>query len=252
MSMLPTPDLGALGLSYVLFVVLVAAVVRGYTGFGLSALVVSGASLVLEPSKIVPIAVLLEVAASIHMLPMVWKNIDWRTLGWVSLGMVVATPIGVHLLASLPVAPMRVIISILVLIATFLMWRGYGHRGHPSKAMKAGTGMISGLMNGAAALGGLPVVIFLLSTLVGAAVSRAILVAYLFGTGVVTTLISGTRGLITNEVLVLTGLCLIPLFVGVTLGNLQFVRAQPESFRRFALLLLVVLSLLGLIRAYFD
>lgn len=250
--MLTTPDLGVLGLSYVLLVVLVAAVVRGYTGFGLSALVVSGASLVLEPAKIVPTVVLLEVAASIHMLPMVWKDIDWRTLGWVSLGMVMATPIGVHLLASLPVAPMRIIISVLVLVATFLIWRGYSYRGQPSKTMKTGTGMISGLMNGAAALGGLPVVIFLLSTVAGAAISRATLVAYLFCTGVVTTTISGTRGLVTNEVLVLAGLCLIPLFIGVTLGNLQFVRAPPESFRRFALLLLVVLSILGLIRAYFD
>lgn len=250
--MLGSADLSAFTLSYVLFAVLVAAVIRGYAGFGLSALVVSSTALVLPPVKVVPTALLLEVAASIHMLPLVWKDIHWRTLGWLSLGMVFATPLGVHLLASLPAAPMRIVVSLLVLTATLLIWRGYRYRGSTIAAVKVGTGTVSGLMNGAAALGGLPVVIYFLSTVVGAAIIRATVVAYLVGTGLFATAIAGTRDLLTGEVFALTGVCLIPLFMGVALGNHHFVRAQPESFRRFALLLLVVLSVLGLIRAYFD
>ncbi|MDH3691288.1 MAG: hypothetical protein OEU36_17735 [Gammaproteobacteria bacterium] len=69
-------NLSVAGVGYLVLVVLVAAVIHGYTGFGFSALVVSGASLALPPAKVVPTVLLLEVAASIHMLPTVWKDID--------------------------------------------------------------------------------------------------------------------------------------------------------------------------------
>ena len=41
-----------------------------------------------------PIVYLLEVAASVHMLPLVWRKVDWLTLGWVTLGAAIATPVG--------------------------------------------------------------------------------------------------------------------------------------------------------------
>ncbi|MEN8198105.1 MAG: sulfite exporter TauE/SafE family protein, partial [Pseudomonadota bacterium] len=51
--------------------VFVAATIRGFSGFGLSALVVSSISLVLPPAEIVPMTLLLEAVASLRMLPAV-------------------------------------------------------------------------------------------------------------------------------------------------------------------------------------
>ena len=54
---------------YALVAIGVAAYIRGYSGFGFSAFTVTSLALILPPSEVVPTAYMLEVAASIHMLP---------------------------------------------------------------------------------------------------------------------------------------------------------------------------------------
>ena len=66
-------------LTLAMIFVLMGAFVRGYSGFGSSLLWVSGLSLVLRPVEVVPTIFLLEIAASIDLLPKVWREIDWRT-----------------------------------------------------------------------------------------------------------------------------------------------------------------------------
>ena len=77
---------------YAILCIFVSAVIRGYSGFGFSALTVSSLSFVLPPIEIIPLVFLLEIAASINMLPMVWKEVDWKILKWLILGNVVGTP----------------------------------------------------------------------------------------------------------------------------------------------------------------
>ena len=57
---------------------LVAGVVRGFTGFGFPLIVVTATSLVVAPVEVVPIALLLDVLASVRMLPSVRADIDRR------------------------------------------------------------------------------------------------------------------------------------------------------------------------------
>ena len=252
-STLGFTGLGFLGLSYALVVVFIAAVIRGYTGFGFSALVVAGLSLVLlPPAEVVPTVLMLEIAASIHMLPLVWKHIDWRTLGWLSLGCAVSIPAGVYLLANVPEVYMRIVISLSVLIVSILMWRGYRLRSRGSTGLTLVTGLISGAMNGAAGIGGLAVVLLFLSTSAEVAVTRATLVVYLLAIGIYTSAVAGAHGLFNMDVLTRTGLFLVPLFLGIAVGSRHFLKAKPQSFRRFVLILLMALSITGLVRAYFS
>ncbi|MHA1600576.1 MAG: TSUP family transporter [Alphaproteobacteria bacterium] len=242
--------LGGGTLAYAVLVVFVAAVVRGYSGFGASAIMVTGLGLVLPPAEVVPIALLLEIAASLGLLTQVWSAVDWRLMGWLSAGAVLGMPLGMALLVHLPADSMRVLISILVLAASLLIWFGYRFRGQPGGAHIFGTGIVSGLANGIAAIGGLPVVLFLLSAATGAAVSRATLIVYLmlgdiYGTGV-----AAANDLVTSHVALRAALFAIPLIAGVAIGNRQFLKASPESFRRFTLLLLITLASLGLVRGW--
>jgi uncharacterized protein len=240
--------LGGGTLAYAVLVVLIAAVVRGYSGFGASAIMVSGLGLVLPPVEVVPIALLLEIVASVGLLPQVWGAVAWRMMGWLAAGAVLGMPMGMALLARLPADPMRVTISLLILCASLLIWFGYRFRGTPGGPHTFGTGIASGLANGIAAVGGLPVVLFLLSAATSAVVSRATLIVYLmlgdiYGTGV-----AAANGLVTGDVVLRTGLFAVPLLAGVAIGNKRFLKTSPDSFRRFTLLLLMVLASLGLAR----
>src|SRR6185312_16075756 len=101
-----------------------AAIVRGYSGFGFSLLAITALSLALPPAEIVPSIFMLEIAASLHLLPGIWRDIHWRSIGLLLLGCVVATPIGVQMLAHVPAAPMRIAISLFVIVVVALLWRG--------------------------------------------------------------------------------------------------------------------------------
>jgi len=237
-------------LAYVVLVVFVAAVVRGYSGFGASAIMVTGLGLILPPAEVVPIALLLEIVASVGLLPQVWRAVAWRMVSWLSAGAVLGMPLGIALLTRLPAGPMRILISLLVLGASLLIWFGYRFRGTPGGAHIFGTGIASGLANGVAAVGGLPVVLFLLSAATSAVVSRATLIVYLmlgdiYGTGV-----AAANGLVTGDVVLRTALFAVPLVAGVIVGNRQFIKTSPDSFRRFTLLLLMTLASLGLVRGW--
>jgi uncharacterized membrane protein YfcA len=102
-------------LFYAVVCIFGAAVVRGYSGFGFSLLAVTSLSLLLPPTAIVPSIFIMEVAASLHLLPSVWRDIHWRALLWLAVGCLVGTPFGVYALAHVPAAPMTLALAVFVL-----------------------------------------------------------------------------------------------------------------------------------------
>ena len=103
-------------------------------------------------------------------------------------------------------------------------------------------------VNGAAGIGGLPIVLFLLSGSIRAEVLRATIVAFLFCSDIYATLLSGSQNLLSNELLTRSVLFLFPLVVGVAIGHRGFVKSSPESFRKFAIGLLILLSIAVIVR----
>jgi len=169
--------LNALGFDLLSLVVTVASVftagvIRGYSGFGFAMVAVTSISLVLPPSAVVPLVLILEVLASIRLIPQVWQDVDWHSLRWLLAGSLVATPFGVYLLANVPAEPMRIAISLLVLLAAVLLMRGWAWKRMPGRPLILTTGVACGLLNGAAAIGGPPVILLYLSSPAGVAVSR--------------------------------------------------------------------------------
>lgn len=71
-----TPPLPPATMAACLAVVLLAGVVRGFSGFGFSALSVAGLSLMVSPTKVVPTSLLLEIVASLSLLRQVWSQVD--------------------------------------------------------------------------------------------------------------------------------------------------------------------------------
>lgn len=232
--------------------VLLAAIVRGYSGFGFSMLAVISLSLLLPPAEIVPTILMLEVAASLHLLPKIWKEVHWRSVGWLLVGCVLATPVGTWLLASMPAPPMQFALSACVLAAAILLLQGYALKTTPGSAATFGTGMMSGLLNGSFGIGGPPVILFYFSTPAAVTVSRASIIAYFFGTDVVGLGFLGLEGLVTWESLMRFALFLPALVIGVAVGHRSFKGADPTAFRRWVLRFLMVLAVLSALRALYD
>ncbi len=170
--------------AYAVACVFGAAVVRGYSGFGFSLLAITSLSFLLPPAEIVPSIFIMEVAASVHLLPGAWRDIHWRALLWLTVGALVGTPFGVYALAHVPAAPMTLALAVFVLIAAILLARGYALKSLPGPAVTFATGTASGLFNGGFGVGGPPVILFFFSSPTGAAAGRASMIAFFLMTDV--------------------------------------------------------------------
>jgi len=228
-----------------------AAVLRGYSGFGFSSLTVTSLALFISPKLVVPAIFMLEIAASIHLLPGVFRQIDRRLLGQLLIGTAICTPIGVWLLAHLPEAHTRLMICLMVLVIALLLLTGIEQK-KPQPRLPLLTGFVSGLANGAAAIGGLPVVLMMLYTKMSAVSTRATLVAFFALTDIYALLWSGHQDLLTGEVVNLGVLFLIPMVLGISLGSYLFKRSSQKSFRHLALVLLISVSVIGLARSAYQ
>ncbi|MGF1610843.1 MAG: sulfite exporter TauE/SafE family protein [Kiloniellales bacterium] len=237
-------------LAYAALAVFAAAFVRGYSGFGSSMIWVSSLAVVLPPAEVVPMVLLFEVAASLGLLPAVWREVQWRSLRWIVLGTLLATPAGVYALANLPANAIRLAIAAVVIVATLLIWRGRSlHSG--SGALPAfATGLGAGLLNGSTGAGGPPVILFYFGSDAVVAVGRASIIAYFLASDALGTGFLAAQGLVTAEVLLRTLVALPLIGLGIWIGHRGFRRGDPARFKRLVLLLLIALSLALVARAF--
>jgi len=226
-----------------------AGIVRGCIGFGFSILVIASTSLFLNPSLLVPTVILLEVAASVHMLPSVWKDALWREMVWVVSGLLFGIPAGVYLLAVAPEPVLRLMASIIIFLLTLFVLKGSSFKGRLSAMAFVLIGVVSGFFSGVAAAGGIMAATCFTLTSLPIKQVRATLVVYLLLTGgifIVSTLItSSLDARVINTVL----FAIVPMALGIVLGTKLFRFMDEAKLRLLMLLCLSVLSVIGMLKA---
>ena len=240
-----------------LLIVLAAGVVRGFAGFGFSALCVAGLSLFASPAQVVPPIFVLEVLASLTLLRAALREVDWSWLSWLALGNALCIPLGIAVLAWLDELPLRLLIGLLLLVAALLLRSGRRLALAPTRGTRLATGLVSGLVNGVAAIGGIAVAVLLSTTQMAPAVMRATLVLLFLLTDLYALAWAGLLSAGVSQGPALLGpdtlrwaLWLAPaMLAGIWLGN-RFLRGvSPEQFRRQVLNLLILIALLSVLRA---
>ncbi len=238
-------------------VVFAAGVVRGLSGFGFSAVCVAGLSLFVPPAQVVPPIFMLEVFASVSMLRGALRDVDWRWLSWLALGNALCVPIGVALLAVVPETALRLLIGSLLLVASALLRSGVRFALQPTAGVRLATGLVSGFVNGVAAIGGIVVALLLSTAQVPAASLRATMVILLLLTdlyalawaGLVSLGVEGGPALLGADTLYTALWMAPPMLMGIWLGSRAFAVMSAEQFRRQVLNLLVLIALVSVVRA---
>ena len=237
---------------YSMATVAVAGYVRGYGGFGFSMITVAALSLFFAPAQVVPVVLLLEVAASLFLLPGLWSSVAWPILSRMLLGVCVGTPLGVWLLACVSPLPMKMAVAAVIFMLARSLRRGFVVTRQLSRPETIAAGVAAGVLNGAAAIGGPPAILFFFSTPSGAAVSRASLIFFFMATDILAAGTCIAAGLLTRghagQALILA----IPMTAGLFLGKRAFSQTSETTFRKRALLYLMGLSVLMLVRAAYE
>lgn len=250
----PLPMVLALG------VVFGAGIVRGFAGFGFSALSVAGLALLVSPARVVPAVFVLEVLASVSLLRSAARDIDWRWLSWLVAGNVLCLPLGIVLLAWLPETPLRLLIGALLLLAAALLRTGFSLALAPSAGVRLGVGMASGFVNGVAAIGGIAVAVMLSSSQIAPAAMRATLIAlflftdlYALACAALVSVDGGGGTPLLGADTLRWAIWLAPaMLAGIRVGQRSFAGVSPAQFRRHVLNLLMLIAAISVLRALVE
>lgn len=242
-------NLDASGALLTLGGVFIAGVVRGFSGFALTATVMAALVLILPPIELIPVCLILEGVATIFMLRSGLKEANLPMVAGLSIGTLIGVPIGLAVTISLAPEYSKILAQGLVLTLALAQILQYRPSWLMSVRARYGAGTLAGIATGVAGLGGMVIALFVLVQQAPPKVMRGSLVVFLF-VGIV---ISGAYQIsfgVMTELAFQRGLVLAPVAViGVLLGKQLFRPGLESGYRKLCLGLLIALASLGLLRA---
>jgi uncharacterized membrane protein YfcA len=239
---LPTaPELAA-----TLIVALLAGLARGFSGFGSALIFIPLASATLGPRLAAPLLMLVDNLTTFPLIPAAWRRADRGEVTSLVAGALVGAPLGTWLLLHLDTETLRWGMCVLAIAMLALLASGWRYHGRPALPLSLAVGAASGLLSGAAQMGGPPVVAYWLGGAIPAARVRANIMLFFAASGVISAVTYLVSGLLTPAVLLLTVLVSPAYALGIWGGSHLFGLASEASFRRACFVLIALAAVLGL------
>ena len=226
-----------------LLIITVAGLVRGFSGFGSGLVIAPLVALLWGPVEAVAISSTLGAFAFFQLAVANARIAQWREIGVIVTAALIVTPVGTYFLVSLDPSVVKRLIGVAVLAATLITMGGWTYQGPRGVLPGAVAGVLGGLINGLAAVGGPPVVLYLMSLPETARLHRANIAMAIGLMGcfvMVSVWLSGALG---TGTLIRVGLLVLPFVFGVWAGTRLFHKLPGATFRRIILWMLVVVSL---------
>ena len=225
-----------------------AGLVRGFTGFALSAFGLALAVLIIPPVELIPVMWWLEMAASLVMLRHGWGGADMKAAITLVCGSALGLIIGLSVTTSVDaVLSQRIALCILITLALLQLAKIK----IPHLASQPGTvatGVVAGIATGLAGVGGMVVALYILARNDEPAKMRATLVAFLFMGSATSIVYLLYFGVMTMTAVQRALVFALPTFIGVIIGQRMFIPKFEPFYRPFCLTLLTGLAVAGLIR----
>ena len=225
-----------------------AGVVRGFSGFALSAMVMATAVIILPPIALIPMLWWLEMAASLLMIKNGFKEADRPMTYALVIGNIIGWPIGLNLTMALPVDTSKALALTIIVILAASQLAKVKLNFLASKPGLYGTGVVAGIVSGISHTGAMVIAFYVLAADKSAHVMRASLVLFLFLGSLSSMIIllffgvmdfsGATRGLVFA----------LPTMIGVVVGQKLFTERLAPYYRPVCLILLIGLASIGLIR----
>ncbi len=229
-------------------IVIVAGIVRGFSGFALSAIVMASAVIILPPVQIIPICWCLEMTASVLMAKGGWQEADRSVVLGLVIGSTLGVPFGLLLTTSISVDASQLVVLTLIIALAVTQLAKIRLAFLATKPGLYGSGFAAGVATGLASVGGMVIAIYVLSQDAPAAKMRAALVLFLFVSSL-TTFVTLLWFGVMNSTAAARGLSLaIPTTIGVMVGQWLFIPRFAAYYRPLCLSLLCALAGAALVR----
>lgn len=236
------PDMSVIQLLLVAVTVLFAALMRAFSGFGFALIAVPVFSLFLPPAHSVVLSAILTLAISSVTYRVWWGKFSTTVARPMIAGSVLGTGFGVYFLSNASIDQFRLWIGLSVIVGCLALARFKPREKRPSVGLSGGTGIVSGLMNGAFAIPGPPVVLFVMATEHDPSKSRAFLMMFFFLSNAISMLMFTAAGIVSATPFYLFIVAFPVMVVGDRLGAWLFLRVGGKAYRPVAVAVCVLVG----------
>lgn len=224
----------------------VAGMARGFSGFGAALIFMPMASASLGATLAAPMLLLMDSLPSLALLSRAWRLALRSEVGFMVAGVLAGGPLGAFALTIMPPIAIRWAITGVVLALLALLVSGWRYLGPAHRALSVGVGAVSGVLGGAAMVGGPPVVAYWLGRDLAPEIVRANLTLFFIGSSAIAAISYGWAGLLGASALIHAAAA-APLYaLGVLMGSRLFSLASPVFFRRACYALIGASAILGM------
>lgn len=247
-SLLTAVSLTGQEFAWLTVIVIVAGIVRGFSGFALSAMIMATAVVFLPPIALIPMLWWLELSASVLMLKGGWADADRATTFGLVIGSTLGWPIGLWLTLSLPIETSKVVALSIIIVLAISQLSKLKLSFLATKPGLYGAGVLAGIVSGLAHVGGMVVALYVLASDAPARQMRGSLVLFLF-LGSITSMVTLLAFGVMDFSGIARGLAFaLPTLFGVYLGQKLFIPKLAAYYRPFCLSLLCILAVSSIIR----
>jgi uncharacterized membrane protein YfcA len=231
-----------LELALVWGVIVFAAVMRAFTGFGFALTAVPVFALFMPPTQAVVLSASLALSVSLLTLKTYWGKYPVAGMAPMITMATIGTVIGAAALIHISPQQFKLWIGCSVILACIALTFYRPTRQHSSKLWGGVSGITSGLLNGAFAIPGPPVIIYAMAAEPEPERSRALLMIFFLFSAIVALVSYWVAGFIDATSLGLFILGFPAMYLGDKLGYRLFRSYGTALHRRVALLLLFVVG----------
>jgi uncharacterized membrane protein YfcA len=208
-----------------------AALVRGFSGFGSGLVYLPLAAKVLSPFQALTTIVIFDLIGPLPIVRRASRECETADLFRLIFGLVVALPLGLLTLTLVEPEVFRYTVAFVALILLGSLISGLRYHGKLNPPMIYATGAMSGFLQGVAGLPGPPVILLYMASTRPIQIIRANTFLFLFTTDIVLLPMLAIFGRLDSSAIVLGIFLIIPNLVGGLLGTRLF-RPQYERIYR--------------------
>ncbi|HYB69802.1 MAG TPA: sulfite exporter TauE/SafE family protein [Candidatus Bathyarchaeia archaeon] len=229
-------------------VIAAASFVQGLAGFGIGLVSLAFLPYVMSPATAVVLMTLYAAVFTVVIFVPLRRDFTLEGMKELVVGTVLATPVGVWVLAALPAAALTRLIGLVLLIIVALEWFGLYPRRLRGRGWGFGAGVAAGAIGGAIGTPGPPIILYAAAQDWSPRTVKANIQAFLIVNQALILIGYWWAGLLDREVWRLGGLYAAPAVAGLAAGMLLFTRLDRARFRRVVFGVLFVSGLVLLIR----
>lgn len=230
------------------FFVTLASFVRGLTGFGFAIVATPLLALVYAPAMAVPLATLLQIPSGLPTVTRDWSDTDFRAATTAWLGGVPALIPGIYMVGAISADTMRLLVGAAVVFSTVALAFGTKLNRDPRSHELVCAGALSGLMQGAVAMAGPPIILLILSSTWSAARCRATLSFVFLLLGSVSLIFGAIHGIVTMQSVAIAALTVPGLLLGQWFGTYLFERIDGKRYRGISVICVAIAGVLVVLR----